>query len=170
MATEIFFHLHPETWGKFPIRQIFFRWVGSTTNQIRMTHPFRKGFPIGISWLHGAPQTSFEVRRSTGTCLGSGVFQWSVFFGFPAFFTLLKADGILGLPEMLLSILDVSYRLPTFCLPSKAHKKNKHTHLFYIYFYSFRGFATSYAHHRVTGSRPYPHQQAQRKTRQPRNG
>lgn len=42
--------------------------------------------------------------------------------------------------------------------------------IYFIYFYSFRGFATSYAHHRVTGSRPYPHQQAQRKTTQPRNG
>ena len=36
MATHIFFYFHPETWGRFPIwRSYFFRWVGSTTNQIR---------------------------------------------------------------------------------------------------------------------------------------
>ena len=33
VATQIFFYFHPENWGRFPFWLIFFRWVGSTTNQ-----------------------------------------------------------------------------------------------------------------------------------------
>ena len=32
MVSNIFY-VHPENWGRFPIWLIFFRWVGSTTNQ-----------------------------------------------------------------------------------------------------------------------------------------
>ena len=65
-----YFYFHPENWGKFPFCLWFFRWVGSTTNQIffctyGVLEPFNEKNPRGRrSWSIGRGTSTAPNRRS----------------------------------------------------------------------------------------------------------
>ena len=59
---KYFCYFHPEIWGRFPFWRIFFRWVGSTTNQLLFgTGWYLTVVGLGLGWLN---RTSRRFQRS----------------------------------------------------------------------------------------------------------
>ena len=65
---QIFFIFIP-SWGRFPFWLIFFKWVGSTTNQLKMVRARCKAFKD--IWSNG-------VNFCLPWCLGTKLWEWSL--------------------------------------------------------------------------------------------